>query len=156
VVLRYRIAGREDNPVLGPASVFLLRTLHDFPAIKIARILDDEFDPFLEEEGWRKTLMDASRFTGFVDANRDVDAIVIVGGTPQLSAADVKTLGPSHPKIIAASVLTPPARWLLADHVIESAIISHSVDIREPPRTPREWFDRRYRIVGAQDAGGLP
>lgn len=157
-VVRYRLATSADNSVLGPAAETFLRAIRDDGRLKIAETVDDEYNPFEREAGWTNTMMESARFMDFVAKHHDVDAVVIVGGTPQLSAADAKRIPSPHPKIIAASVLTTPAKWLLADGVIASAIISRAKasEERTPPKSPQDWFDRRYEVVTAANAGELP
>jgi hypothetical protein len=154
-VLRYRVLTDAGNSVLGPAADTFLREIRRDGRLVVAAIESDEYNPFEREEGWARTMMDPPRFADFMAKHGDVDAVVIIGGTPQLGAGDAKKLPAPGPKIITASVLAPPARWLLADGVIASTIISRARPSAErtPPKSPQEWFDRRYEIVTAANAG---
>ncbi len=151
VAVCYRPTSQPGNPVLGPAADTFLRALRADGRLTVAAVLHEEFNPCGGEAGWADTLMASTRFTEFVTRHRTAAAIVVVGGTPQLSVADAARLPAPGPKLIAAAVLTPPAPWLLERGVLAAAIVARrqGSEERTPPPTPQAWFDRRYEVLHA-------
>ncbi len=158
VVLRYRLATPGEDAVLGPAAETFLRAIRDDGRLRIAAIERDEYNPFEREAGWARTMMASSRFVEFLARHGDAEAVVIVGGTPQLLKADAARLPAVRPRIVAAAILTPPDPWLLREGVLAAAIVSRpeASQERRPPQSAQEWFDRRYQVVRAGPADGAP
>jgi len=158
VVLRTRVAGNRGNPVLGAASEAFAAALKQSKDVEVVASEEEEYNPLEQEEGWKRTTMESSRFAAFLRKHRDADAVVLLGGTPMLNRKDLGALPAPRPRIVCASVLTMPARWLLAENVIDSAIVLRpgASTTRTPPATPEEAFERRYMVVRAENAGVIP
>ena len=151
VAVCYRPTSQPGNPVLGPVAETFLRALRADGRLTFAAVLHDDYNPYEGAAGWTNTLMESGRFTELVTRHRTAAAIVIIGGTPQVSAADAARLPAPGPKLIAAAVLTPPAPWLLERGVLAAAIVTRrqASEERTPPATPQAWFDRRYEVLHA-------
>jgi hypothetical protein len=158
VVLRTRVATDPADTVLGPATETFFRVLGRAPGLRILATEEDEYNPLDQEAGWTRTTMEPARFAAFLERHRDADAVVLLGGTPRLRIQDLEKLPSPRPRIVSASILTTPERWLLEERVIDSAIVlqPHASTERRPPATPEEAFARRYLVVTAGHAGALP
>jgi hypothetical protein len=158
VVVCYRVTSSPDNSILAPADDAFLRDIRKSGRLTVASVVRDSYDPYAQDAGWAGTLMESSRFVQFVTEHRSASAIVIIGGTPQLNPADAARLPSPRPKIVTASVFMSPASRLMEEGIITAAVVtrSRSSEERTPPKTPQDWFDRRYEVWRAARTGVSP
>jgi hypothetical protein len=98
------------------------------------------------------------RFVRTVKNNPKADAIVSFVGAPKLSAEDLAEL-PKIPKFIAESRSPDHLPKLFEKQVLQVAIVSRfAFPAPGPldPKTPQEWFNKRFQVVAADTAKTLP
>jgi hypothetical protein len=90
--------------------------------------------------------------------NHPADAIVSFVGAPELSDAEIAELKQT-PIFIAESRSADHLPKLFEKRLIQVAVVSRFV-FPAPgplqPRTPQEWFDKRYQILTAESANTVP
>jgi hypothetical protein len=94
------------------------------------------------------------RFVRTVKNNLKTDAIVSFVGAPKLSDEEISQLA-KMPKFIAETKSPDHLPKLFEKELIQVAVASRFVFPApgpQKPRTPQEWFDRRYQIVAADSA----
>ena len=104
------------------------------------------------------TGLSGRRFVRIVNKNQNADAIVSFVGAPKLAAEDLAQLG-KVPKFIAEARSPSHLSKLFEKKLIESAVVYRfrfPAPVQGNPRTPREWFDKRFQVVTAQNADSLP
>jgi hypothetical protein len=98
------------------------------------------------------------RFVRAVKNNRKADVIVSFVGAPKLSEEELAELT-THPKFIAQSRSTDNLPKLFEKQIIQVAVVSRfafpAPGPREP-KTPQQWFDKRYQIVASDAVRSLP
>jgi hypothetical protein len=98
------------------------------------------------------------RFVRTVKNNPKADAIVSFVGAPALSDEELTDL-PKVPKFIAEARSPENLPKLFQKQMIQVAIVSRFVfpapDPR-PPKTPQQWFDKRYQIVTTEAVKTIP
>lgn len=103
------------------------------------------------------TGLSGRRFVRTVKNNPDTDVLVSFVGAPNLSDEEVAEL--KHlPKFIAESRSTDHLPKLFEKQIIQVAVVSRFV-FPAPgplsPKTPQEWFDKRFQIVSADAIKGM-
>jgi len=94
------------------------------------------------------------RFVRTVKNNPKTDAIVSFVGAPKLSDEEIAQLA-KMPKFIAETKSPDHLPKLFEKELIQVAVASRFVFPApgpQKPKTPQEWFDRRYQIVAADSA----
>jgi len=97
------------------------------------------------------------RFVRTVKNHRDVNAIVSFVGAPKLSDDEIKELS-TMPKFIAETRSPDHLPKLFEKKVIQVAVASRFTFPAPGPRkpkTPQQWFDKRYQIVTADSVPEL-
>ncbi len=98
------------------------------------------------------------RFVRTVKNNPKADGIVSFIGAPRLSDDELTGLS-KVPKFIAETRSPDHLPKLFQKQIIQVAIVSRFVfpapDAR-PPKTPQQWFDKRYQIVTADTVKAIP
>jgi len=98
------------------------------------------------------------RFVRTVKNNPKADGIVSFVGAPRLSDEELAELT-KVPKFIAESRSPDHLPKLFDKQIIQVAVVSRFVfpapGPREP-RTPQEWFDKRYQVIVADDVKTIP
>jgi len=98
------------------------------------------------------------RFVRTVKNNPKADGIVSFVGAPRLSNEELAELT-KVPKFIAESRSPDHLPKLFDKQIIQVAVVSRFVfpapGPREP-RTPQEWFDKRYQVIVADDVKTIP
>ncbi len=90
--------------------------------------------------------------------NHPSDAIVSFVGAPELSDADLAELKRA-PTFIAETRSADHLPKLFEKKLIQVAVVSRfTFPAPGPlqPRTPQEWFDKRYQILTAESANSIP
>jgi len=98
------------------------------------------------------------RFVRTVKNNPKADAIVSFIGAPKLSDEELAELAKA-PKFIAETRKPDYLPKLFEKHLIQVAVAARFIFPApgpEKPRTPQEWFDKRYQIVAADSVGSIP
>jgi hypothetical protein len=97
------------------------------------------------------------KFVRAVKNHPRADALVSFIGIPSLSADEVAQIG-TRPKFIAESCSTEHLSELFTQQILQAAVVSR-FEFPAPgphkPKTPQQWFDKRYQIVTASDAGSI-
>src|SRR6266446_2691308 len=98
------------------------------------------------------------RFVRTVKNNPKADGIVSFVGAPKLSDEELAELT-KVPKFIAESRSPDHLPKLFEKQIIQVAVVSRFV-FPAPgpakPKTPQQWFDKRYQVIVADAAGTLP
>ncbi|HTL56094.1 MAG TPA: hypothetical protein VL361_10475 [Candidatus Limnocylindrales bacterium] len=98
------------------------------------------------------------RFVRTVKNNPKADGIVSFVGAPKLSDEELADLSKA-PKFIAEARSPDQLPKLFQKQIIQVAIVSRFVFPAPDPRapkTPQQWFDKRYQIVTADAAKTIP
>lgn len=132
------------------------RALKKFSGIRIKETM------VLDTEGRDKygpgAGLSSRRFVRIVKKSQSADAIVSFVGAPNLSADDVAQLE-RQPKFIAESRSAEKLKPLFESNVLHAAIVSRfqfPAPGKHNPRTPQQWFEKRYQVVTATNAAALP
>jgi hypothetical protein len=97
------------------------------------------------------------RFVRTVKNNPKADAIVSFVGAPNLSNEDLSELS-KVPKFIAETRSPDHLPKLFEKQLIQVAIASRFVFPApgpQKPKTPQEWFDKRYQIIAADSVKAI-
>jgi len=104
--------------------------------------------------------LSARRFLSVVKKSAGVDGIVSFVGAPHLSDADFSELERTRlPKFIAESGSATKLKKLFDKRVLQIAVVHRyqfPAPNKEHPKSPRDWFDKRFQIVTAESAATLP
>jgi hypothetical protein len=79
-------------------------------------------------------------------------------GAPELTEAEVAELG-KPVKFVAEVRVAEKLKPLFEKKLIDVAVVSRfefPAPGNKKPRTSREWFDNRFQIISADNAGSLP
>ena len=98
------------------------------------------------------------RFVRTVKSNPKADGIVSFVGAPRLSEEELTELTKS-PKFIAETRSPDHLPKLFEKQIIQVAVVSRFVfpaPSPRKPRTPQEWFDKRYQIIAADAVETIP
>lgn len=132
------------------------KRLASFPKISIDKVR------VLETEGQKKYRAGAGlsgrRFVRTMKKDSHADAIVSFVGAPELTEAEVAELG-KPVKFVAEVRVAEKLKPLFEKKLIDVAIVSRfefPAPGNKKPRTSREWFDNRFQIISAGNAGSLP
>ena len=156
VVWRLRIANNADVSVDRATDAFL-KALRKTPGVTIAATEEDEFN-LGDPDRWSKTAMAPDKYIDLLTKYRNMDALVLIGGTPHLTSADYAQLPERRPKVLAAAFILTPTREVIARQAVQLAItFRQQIDPTVPaPKTPAEQFDRSFMIVTPETANLLP
>ena len=97
------------------------------------------------------------KFVRAVKNHPHADAIVSFIGIPTLSNDEVAELG-TRPKFIAESCSSEHLSELFKQQILQAAVVSRFVfpaSGPHKPKTPQEWFDKRYQVVTASEVGSI-
>ena len=98
------------------------------------------------------------RFLRTVKNNPTAAGIVSFVGAPKLSESEVADLT-KMPKFIAETKSPDHLPKLFEKHIIQVAVSSRFVFPApgpQKPKTPEQWFEKRYQIVAANDVQSIP
>ena len=104
------------------------------------------------------TGLSGRRFVRIVGKNTNADAIVSFVGAPKLAEEDLAQLRKA-PKFIAEARSPSHLPKLFEKKLIAVAVVyrfQFPSPVQGNPGTPREWFDKRFQVVTAQNANALP
>ncbi len=102
--------------------------------------------------------LSARRFVRIVNKNTTADAIVSFVGAPDLSDDEIRQLQ-AKPKFIVEARSAEKLKKLFDKQVLHAAVVSRfqfPAPVEGKPRTPREWFDKRFQIITTENAASLP
>jgi len=84
-------------------------------------------------------------------------AIVYFVDLPELNAGDVAALKQQGTKLIAISDWQPYYKSLFADNLLQLSVVPRpQPETGKKPRDMKDWFDRSYALVTADNAANLP
>ncbi len=129
-----------------------LKTLGDFD------IKEHEFDIKDQPKYGLGNGLSGRRYLRMVKNNPNATGIVSFIGAPKLSEEDCAELK-KGPKFIAESRSPDNLPKLFEKGLIQAAVVSRfSFPAPGPlqPKTPQEWFDKRYQIVSADMVKSIP
>ncbi len=98
------------------------------------------------------------RFVRTVNNNKSADGIVSFVGAPKLSDAEIGELK-KIPKFIAETRSPDQLPRLFEKQLIHAAVVSRFIfpaPGRTEPKTPEEWFNKRYQVITAEVAQSIP
>ena len=98
------------------------------------------------------------RFVRTVNNNKSADGIVSFVGAPKLSDAEISELK-KQPKFIAETRSPEHLPRLFEKQLIHAAVVSRfSFPAPGPvePRTPQEWFNKRYQVITVEAVQSIP
>lgn len=98
------------------------------------------------------------RYVRTVKKNENADVFVSFVGAPKVSDEESGELE-KKPKLIVESRSTDNLPKLFEKQLVQIAVVSRfqfPSPVKENPRTPQEWFTKRYQIVVAAGVAALP
>lgn len=98
------------------------------------------------------------RYVRTVKKNEKADVFVSFIGAPALSDEEVAELG-NKPKLIAESRSPDNLPKLFQNQLLQVAVVSRfqfPSPGHEKPKTPQEWFTKRFQIITQATASSLP
>ena len=129
-----------------------LKTLGDYD------LKEHELDPKDQSKYGLGSGLSGRRFVRAVKNNPKTDALVSFVGAPRLTDEDLAELAKS-PKFIAEARSPDHLPKLFEKRLIQAAIVSRFV-FPAPgplhPKTPQEWFDKRYQVITADGVSTIP
>ncbi len=99
------------------------------------------------------------RYVRTVKKNPNASAFVSFVGAPKLGREEIAELGDKPPLLIVECRSTDNLPALFEKKLIAAAVVSRfqfPAPGPENPRTPEEWFTKRYQVVVAQGVANLP
>jgi len=102
--------------------------------------------------------LSSRKFVRAVKNHSHADAIISFIGAPKLSEDEIAEIA-TRPKFIAESSSTEHLPDLFAKQILQIAVVSRFVFPApgpHKPKTPQEWFDKRYQIVTASAVASIP
>lgn len=155
VVWRLRIADNADSSVDRAAESFT-KALRQTPGVTVTATEEDAFN-LGDPDRWSKTAMEPEKYFKLLKKHRGADALVLIGGTPQLHKDDYQDLPTPRPKVLAAAFILTPGRQIIERQAVQLVIAyRQQTDPTTPaPTTPAAWFDRSFVVVTADNAGEL-
>jgi len=105
-------------------------------------------------------LMTISDYNAIVEKHSEVDAFISLVGMPMQQMDAPNRLSESAPPLIIAQsmgMMMGVADYLRAGTVTMAIMPRIDVSVEEEePKTHREWFDRYFQVVTAEDADSIP
>ena len=104
------------------------------------------------------TGLSGRRYVRTVKKNENADVFVSFIGAPKLSDDELAELT-RKPKLVAESRSPDYLQKLIENQLIAVAVVSRfqfPSPGTDSPKTPQEWFTKRYQVVTAQTAATLP
>ncbi|MEI6082686.1 MAG: hypothetical protein WCS70_00115 [Verrucomicrobiota bacterium] len=150
---------RTKNPFIEKMVASFQETLRQRSRISL---LGQETIPFDPASPMIVRGLDVDQFHRLLHKHLSVDAVVSFAGMPPLTAEQIQELPEPRPKIIVGydPVMSPagPRRLLIKQDVVQVTIEPCLAPLTTPAKatTPREWFDRSFRVVTATNASTLP
>lgn len=98
------------------------------------------------------------RYVRAVNKNTTADALVSFVGAPDLTEEEAGQLQ-ARPKFIAEARSVAKLKKLFEKQLIQVAIVSRyqfPAPVEGTPVTSRQWFDKRFQVVTAENAADLP
>lgn len=98
-------------------------------------------------------------FDALVKKHATAGAIVLLVGLPMWDAKDPLTLPTVTPKIIAIQGETAMLKQYFINSIATALIIpriEQDANVPSKPKNPRQWFDKYFQIVTAQNYQSLP
>ena len=98
------------------------------------------------------------RYVRTVNKNTNANAFVSFIGAPKLSKEEMAELA-IKPRFIAESRSVDNLPKLFQHQLIDVAVVSrfqYPAPAPEKPRTPQEWFTKRFQVVTAQSVATVP
>jgi len=84
-------------------------------------------------------------------------AVVYFVDLPELNAGDIAALRQHGTKLIAVSDWQPYYKSLFADNLLQLSVVPRpQPETGKTPRDMKDWFDRSYALVTADNAANLP
>ncbi len=120
-------------------------------------IKERELDPKDQPKYGVGAGLSGRRFVRTVKKEAKADALVSFIGAPKLAEEEIAELTKA-PKFIAECRSPDPLPTLFEKHLIQVAVVSRfSFPAPGPskPKTPQEWFDKRYQVVLADTAPAI-
>ncbi len=121
-------------------------------------IKEDELDPKDQPKYGVGSGLSGRRFVRLANKNKTADAIVSFVGAPKLADEDIAQLT-RVPKFLAECRSADHLPKLFEKNLVAVAVVNrfqYPAPGPPNPRTPQEWFDKRYQIVRAKDVADLP
>jgi hypothetical protein len=103
------------------------------------------------------TGLSGRRYVRIINKNPTADLFVSFVGAPKLTDEDLKELA-RKPRLIAESRSGDNVPGLFEHKLVEAAVVSRfqfPSPGPEKPRTPEEWFVKRYQVITPDDAAQL-
>lgn len=98
------------------------------------------------------------RYVRTVEKNKSADVFVSFIGAPHMTKEDLAGLE-TKPRLVVESRSTDNLSKLFQHQLIDVAVVSRfqfPSSAPEKPKTPEEWFTKRYQIVTTNNAAALP
>ncbi len=102
--------------------------------------------------------LSSRRFLRLVKKHAGVDAIVSFVGAPRMSDEEIAELE-TIPKFVAECRSPDRIKKLFDKNVMQVAIVSRfefPAPGKHSPRSPRQWFEKRFQVVTSKSAKDLP
>ena len=102
--------------------------------------------------------LSSRRFLRIVKKSAGADAIVSFIGAPRMSEDEIGQVEKA-PKFIAECRSPDKIKRLFDKRILQLAVVNrfdYPAPIKHNPKTPKQWFDKYYQVVTAENASDLP
>ena len=151
VITSYHTAG--STPMTDEWKTFA-KEIKKHSGVKLAEPVIVKLDEAMGEPG-----VSHAEFDKIVDQHGKANAIVLLVGLPMWDPKNPLTLPNGAPKIIAMNSMPMPVKQYFDRSIITVLITSRMTPetaTTGEPKTPRQWFDRYFEIITAQNYQSLP
>src|SRR5437867_10365519 len=102
--------------------------------------------------------LSSRRFLRIVKKSASADAIVSFIGAPRMSEEELAQVDKA-PKFIAECRSPDRIKKLFDKNVLQVAVVNrfeYPAPVKHNPKTPKQWFEKYYQVVTAENASILP
>jgi len=155
VVVVMKFDNKHMNALTAPPEAFRA-ALKSYPGIRIRTTESVSAQP--QAMIGPGTSLSADQFIALLEKHATADALVSFVGVPLFQPADWDKIPRRRPKVIEAGSYSPQIREFLERQIVQVSIQPRFKSFQETnePVTPREWFDRYYMVVTAENLSELP
>ncbi len=102
--------------------------------------------------------LSSRRFLRIVKKSASADAIVSFIGAPRMTEEELDQVGKS-PSFVAECRSADKIKRLFDKNILQVAVVNrfeYPAPVKHNPKTPKQWFEKYYQVVTAENASSLP